>query len=270
QQYLTDAFDNSSEARANQDVGLDGIPNELEAVKFQDFMNAVAGLSPEARARIELDPSADDFQYFLAPDFDLDEPGVLVRYKNINGMENNTPIAGNDLVARSGSPYPDNEDLNQDNTLNELEEYYEYDIDLRPGQLGVGREYIVDRIDAVHEGTNEQVTWYLFRIPVREVENRYGNISGFKSIRYVRMVLTDFAEPVELRLGKIRTNGSCWRGYPGQLMESGLIEPPEPNLDNFSVSVVNLEDNASADPDNNKTPYRIPPGVERDRDNTST
>src|SRR5690606_38703130 len=135
QQYLTDAFDNSSEARANQDVGLDGIPNELEAVKFQDFMNAVAGLSPEARARIELDPSADDFQYFLAPEFDLDEPGVLVRYKNINGMENNTPIAGNDLVARSGSPYPDNEDLNQDNTLNELEEYYEYDIDLRPGQL---------------------------------------------------------------------------------------------------------------------------------------
>src|SRR5690606_6182777 len=93
QQYLTDAFDNSSQARANQDVGLDGIPNNIESTKFQDFMDAVAGISPEARERIELDPSADDFQYFLGPDFDLNEAPILVRYKNINGMENNTPIA---------------------------------------------------------------------------------------------------------------------------------------------------------------------------------
>jgi len=270
QQYLTDAFDNSSQARANQDVGLDGIPNNIESTKFQDFMDAVAGISPEARERIELDPSADDFQYFLGPDFDLNEAPILVRYKNINGMENNTPIAGNDLVARSGSPYPDNEDLNADNTLNELEEYYEYDIDLRPGQLRVGSEYIVDRVDATAEVNGERVTWYLFRIPVREFENRFGNISGFKSIRYVRMVLTDFAEPVVLRFANFRMIGSRWRRYPGQLWESGLIETPEPNLDNFSVSVVNLEDNASPDPDNNKSPYRIPPGVVRDRDNTST
>src|SRR5690606_11378529 len=260
-------FDNSSQARANQDVGLDGIPNEKEATKFEEFMDAVAGLSAEARERIQLDPSADDFRYFL--DYPVG-PQIVERYKNIKGMENNTPIAGHDVVARSGSPYPDNEDLNADNTLNELEEYYEYDIDLRPGQLQIGSEYIVDRIVTTPQQSNEQVTWYLFRIPVREFENRYGNITGFKSIRYIRMVLTDFAEPVVLRFANFRMIGSRWRRYPGQLWESGLIETPEPNLDNFTVSVVNLEDNAAPDPDNNKSPYRIPPGVVRDRDNTST
>lgn len=269
QQYITNAFDNSSSARANQDVGLDGIPSSKETEKFQDFLSNVSGISPDALNRIQTDPSADDFKYFLGSDLDANNAQILERYKNYNGMEGNTPIAGDDLVARSGSPYPDNEDLNADNTLSELEEYYEYDIDLRKGQLSVGSEYIVDKIDANIESSGETVTWYLFRIPVREFENKYGNISGFKSIRYIRMIMTDFAEPVVLRFANFRTIGSRWRRYNSSLWESGLIETPEPNIDNLTVSVVNLEENGQADLANNKSPYRIPPGVVRDRDNTS-
>lgn len=267
QQYITNAFDNSAEARSNQDVGLDGIPDEKEITKFQDFLNSTSGLSPAAQERIRQDPSADDFKYFLNVEPERPE-WIIPRYKDFNGLDGNTPISGNDLVARSGSPYPDNEDLNADNTLSELEEYYEYDIDLRKNQLKIGSEYVVDKIDSVIN--NDNVTWYLFRIPVREFENKYGNISGFKSIRYVRMVMTDFAEPVVLRFANFRMIGSRWRRYNGELWEGGLIETPEPNLDNFTVSVVNLEENGEADPESNKSPYVIPPNVLRDRDNTST
>lgn len=256
QQYLTNAFDNSAASRANQDVGLDGASDAVEETIFP-----VAGP----------DPSADNFQYFLDGIFDDREAGILERYKNYNGMEGNTPISGNELVARSGSPYPDNEDLNADNTLSELEEYYAYNVNLRPGQLEVGTGYVVDKIVTNDNPASENVTWYLFRIPVRDVDqnNIYGNISGFKSIRYMRTIVTGFSEPVVLRFANFRMVGSRWRRYDGDL-HVGLDEASENPLENFSVSAVNLEDNGEADLENNKSPYRIPPGVLRDRDNTST
>ncbi len=143
-QYLTNAFDNSPESRANQDVGLDGLPTEKELNFFQDYLNA---LNPGARAQAQNDPSADNFKYFLGADFDADNAKILERYKQINGQESNSPIiTGDESVTPSGSNIPDNEDLNADNTLSELEEYYEYDIDLEPGELGIGKEYIVDQI----------------------------------------------------------------------------------------------------------------------------
>ena len=267
QQYLTNAFDNSTESRANQDVGLDGLPTEKEVGFFQvDYLN---NLNPGARAVAQNDPSADDFKYFLGADFDADNAKILERYKQINGQDSNSPIiTGDESVTPSGSNIPDNEDLNADNTLSELEEYYEYDIDLKPGELGIGKEYIVDRIQTKGTNSPEQVTWYLFRIPVRQFENKFGNIDGFKSIKYARMILTGYSEPVVLRFANFRMVGSRWRRYADNLRDGGLIPDPEPGADNFTVNVVNLEENAAGD--DQKSPYVIPPGVVRDRDNTSS
>jgi cell surface protein SprA len=265
-QYLTNAFDNSASSRANQDVGWDGLPADKEVTFFQDYLN---NLNPGARAIAQNDPSADNFKYFLGADFDADNAKILERYKQINGQESNSPvITGDEAVTPSGSNIPDNEDLNADNTLSELEEYYEYEIDLKPGQLDIGKEYIVDKI--LTKGTNspEQVTWYLFRIPVRQFENKFGNIDGFKSIKYARMILTGYSEPVVLRFANFRMVGSRWRRYTDNLRDGGLIPDPEPGADNFTVNVVNLEENAAGD--DKKSPYVIPPGVVRDRDNTSS
>jgi cell surface protein SprA len=267
QQYVTNAFDTSPTSRANQDVGLDGASDANEVTKFSDFLSGVPGA---ALPLVQQDPSADNFVYFLDGQYDAASAGILERYKRWNGVENNTPIAGDQQVAASNSPYPDNEDLNADNTLSELEEYYEYDIDLQPGQLEIGEEYVVDRITSTNNPSKEPVTWYLFRIPIREFENKFGNISGFKSIRYIRMIMKDFSQPVVLRFANFRMIGSRWRRYNGELLEGGFVESQEPNLDNFSVSVVNLEDNGQGDAANNKSPYRIPPGVVRDRDPTSS
>ncbi|GAB1444851.1 cell surface protein SprA [Flammeovirgaceae bacterium] len=262
QQYLTGAFDNSAAARVHQDVGLDGVNNEQEAITFSAFVNAV---NPAAKLVVLQDPSADDFQHFFDESLDARNAKILERYKSYNGLENNSPISGSeDQVSKSGTTIPDNEDLSQDNTLSDLNEYYSYNIDLRPSTLQVGKKYIVDQVTNVVNG--DPVTWYLFRIPVRQFDDKVGDINGFKSIRYARVFMTGFSQPVVLRMAKFRTVGNKWRRYEGNLEESSFGESLEPNLDNFSVSVVNVEENGSG---NSEKPAYVPP-LQRDRDVTST
>jgi len=266
QQYLTPAFENSTASRTNQDVGFDGVPTDKEAATFQNFLSQLTG---DALTRAQADPSADNFKYFLGADLDANNAKILERYKEINGQDGNSPIiSGNSDISPSGSQNPDNEDLNADNTLSEEEAYYQYNIDLKPGQLDIGKEYIVDKITRKGKDSPEEVTWYLFRIPVRQPDGKFGEIDGYKSIKYARMILTGYSEPVVLRFANFRMVGSRWRRYTDNLRESALIPDPEPGADNFTVNVVNLEENAAGD--SRKSPYVIPPGVVRDRDNTSS
>jgi cell surface protein SprA len=268
QQYLNNAFSNDAGSRPNQDVGLDGLKNENE-ITFVNYQNFLTTVNPSAKAVVLKDVSADDFQYFLGDELDQKNAQILERYKSYNGMENNSPvISGNEPFAKFGTNIPDNEDLNQDNTLSDLEEYYTYNIDLRPGQLEVGKKYIVDKIVPSDETRklNGEVTWYLFRIPIRQFDEQVGDINGFKSIRYVRTYLTGFTEPVVLRMAKFRAIGNKWRRYTGNLEESKFGEPLEPNLDNFTVSTVNAEENSKGTP---IKPGYVPP-LKRDRDVTST
>jgi cell surface protein SprA len=263
QQYLNSAFHNDPGSRPNQDVGLDGASTEVETKIFSDFINSVAG---PAQNIVLQDPAADNFRHFLNPQYDQEPAaGILQRYKDFSGLENNSPVSGNSLVPESSTAFPDNEDLNQDNTLSDLEEYYVYNMDLRPGQLDVGKNYVVDKIRPTTEATAGEVTWYLFRIPVRQFEEKVGDINDFKSIRYARMYLTGFTEPVVLRFAYFRSVGNRWRRYEQNLIDCQLCELPDPDLDNFSVSVVNVEENGK---ENSEKPAYVPP-LTRDRDITS-
>jgi cell surface protein SprA len=269
QQFLTDAFDASTEARVNQDVGFDGLKDEDEVVHFDGiYLNAIENqLTPQALARIQDDVSADNFQYYLGDRYDDADAKVLERYKDFNGTESNSPVITNlnALYTPSSTNLPDNEDLNGDNTISDLEEYYEYTLNLAPGQLEIGKNFIVDRTTVQKDG--DDINWYQVRIPVRQPTGKYGNISGFKSIRFIRMYLTGFEQPVVVRLTNFQLLGSQWRKYQGNLYERGLYEHPEPYNPNFDVSVVNIEENGSGGV--GKIPYVLPPGIERDRDNTS-
>ncbi|MEO1051261.1 MAG: cell surface protein SprA [Bacteroidota bacterium] len=270
QQFLTNAFDNSEGARQNQDVGLDGISTETEKILFQEsFLDKIRdnNLDPEAINRISDDPAADDFQYFLDESL-TDESSIVVRYKDFNNLENNSPAANTTGFVASGSTLPDNEDLNVDNTLSELEEYYEYQISLDPRTLGVNSPFVVDRIVNTTNNGMDEVNWYLFRIPIRQFTGRVGNINGFKSIRYVRTYMTGFSEPVVLRMANFRLVGSQWRRFTGNLEEARFGEPIEPDISNFIVSAVNIEENGQGN--ETQSPYVLPPGFRRDRDNTST
>lgn len=261
QQFITNAFDNDPASRPNQDVGLDGINSEREQSYFGGFLSSLSGNAFEIAST---DPSADDFRHFLDGSFDTENANIIERYKDFNGMENNSPVSsGNET--RSATNVPDNEDLNRDNTLSELEEYYEYRVELEPGQLS-NNEYVVDQI--TNEVNGDQVTWYLFRIPVRQYDGRFGEINSFKSIKYLRTYLTNFSEPVVLRMANFRLVASRWRRYLAPLSEPGYnVINPTQDFDDFTVSVVNVEENGAGS--EIAPPYVLPPGLNRDRDNTS-
>ncbi len=254
-QYLNNAFDASPTSRANQDVGMDGLNNNEEKSKFP----ATASLN---------DPSSDDFNYFLGGDLDERDAKILERYKNINGQDGNSPIVtSGQSFAQSGSPLPDNEDLNQDNTLSDLEEYYSYNVDLSAGQLDVGKKFIVDKItpkEIAGQPNNDNITWYLFRVPIRNFDDKKGEINGFKSIRYARMLVTGFKDPVVLRFANFRMIGNRWRRYEAPLREAGGSYPDD-NYENLTVSAVNVEDNGQSD---ERKPGYVEP-LKRDRDVTS-
>ncbi|WP_394345419.1 T9SS outer membrane translocon Sov/SprA [Algoriphagus kandeliae] len=268
EQFLIPAFDNSAEARENQDVGLDGLRNEDEADFFRSRFLDRINVNQQALNNILQDVSADAFQYYLDESFDEQNAKILERYKKFNGQEGNSPVEPNQNLSftPSGTNNPDNEDLNTDNTINELENYYEYEIDLRPNNLIVGQNYIVDKVTANVGG--EAVNWYLFRIPVRQPDRIQGNITGFKSIRWIRTYLTDFEQPVVLRMANFRMIGSQWRVFQESLFERGFFEIPEPDNSNVTVDVVGIEENSQGS--DTQSPYVLPPGINRDRDNTST
>ncbi len=261
QQYLTNAFDNNGN-RANQDVGLDGVKDDNEANFYSDYVNSLSGT---ARDAVLQDVSADNFRYFL----DYDEgDNIVERYKSFNGHDGNSPISDNSAFTPTGSTTPDNEDLNSDNTLSELEEYFEYRIDIDPNRLQVGEKYIVDQIVASNpNGQGQDVTWYLFRVPIRQPDGKFGNISGFKSIRYIRTILTGFEDPIVLRLANFRMVGSQWRRYTRSLEGGAASEDKENDPNNLTISVVNIEENSQGNA--TQPPYVLPPGIQRDRDNTS-
>ncbi|HCW07325.1 MAG TPA: cell surface protein SprA [Cytophagales bacterium] len=258
-QYLNNAFDNNPSSRVHQDVGLDG-KNSADEQMFFGNKNST---NPNIYANIA-DPSADDFHYYLGGDLDSNNAQIIERYKYYNGMENNSPIVtGAQPYAASGSNIPDNEDLNGDNTLTDQEAYYSYSVPLVPGQIDVGKKYVVDKITP---SGHPDVTWYLYRIPIRDFEGQFGEINGFKTIKYIRMIMTGFTQPVVLRMANFRTVGQRWRQYAGNLQESSLTQVIEPNLDNFTVSTVNIEENGQGDA--SKPGYVEP--LARDRDVTST
>jgi cell surface protein SprA len=267
-QFVNNAFSNTTGSRGLQDVGLDGLQNSEESSFFQDYLNS---LPANIRAEIEADASADNFKFYLGGDFDGRDAKIIERYKYYNNTEGNSPENTGGQFVQSGTNFPDNEDLNTDNSISDLEEYYEYKISIRPQDLVVGRNYIVDKIEVrdpkITKNGQDVVTWYQFRIPVREFNEKIGNINGFKSIRFMRLYLTDFEKPIVLRMAQFQMVANQWRRFLGDLKDKGLQLPSEPYDPSFVVSVVNLEENGKVN--NTTIPYTIPPGFVRDTDITT-
>ena len=72
-------------------------------------------------------PSGDKFHYFRGSDYDAQQLDILSRYKRYNGTEGNSEES-TEAYNTASRTTPDVEDLNQDNTLNTNEKYFEYKI----------------------------------------------------------------------------------------------------------------------------------------------
>lgn len=265
------AFDNSRgmESRRLQDVGLNGLTTEEEKT-YSTYANYVsdfrARLSGDAIARMQddafsplNDPAGDNFRHYRGEEQDRRQMNILDRYKYYNGTEGNSLAAeGSGAYSTASKSTPDVEDTDNDNTLNENETYYQYRVSLRPQDMVVGTNFIADKRQVsvqLRNGTTGSVNWYQFKIPVREYTHRVGNIRGFNSIRFMRMFLTDFDEPVFLRFATLQLMRSEWRIYAHDLASGGSLA----GQGTLEVSAVNIEENADRTPVN----YVLPPGVTR-------
>ncbi|HEY0433531.1 MAG TPA: cell surface protein SprA, partial [Chitinophagaceae bacterium] len=211
-------------------------------------------------------PSNDDFKNYR-DDAYTDKDGILARYKDFNNPQGNSPVANtNSQFTNAETLYPDQEDLNRDNTMNETEEYFQYRVDLRPGMNPTNNPYITDvRTANVHlpDGTTRNENWFLFRIPVSSFQNKVGNIPDFKSIRFIRMFLTNFDDTVVCRFGKLELIRNQWRKFEFNLDSTGnYANLPANDPVSTNVLAVNVEENDAREP----IPYRTPPGIERQQE----
>lgn len=266
QTTVTYAFATTKGSRALQDLGYNGLNNEEEQkfASYQDFLTYARSHTNQAVFdSIWADPANDDYHYYRGSDWDRVQASILQRYKHINNPQGNSPDTDNrnERYDTSYKTAPDVEDINQDYTLNEYEKYYQYKVSIRPEDLVVGQNYIVDKrvtSPKLRNGQSEEITWYQFRIPVREYQKRVGSINDFTSIRFMRMFLTNFEKPIVLRFGTFDLVRGEWRQYQQNLTNSASTSG------SMSVSAVSIEEN------NTKTPvnYVLPPGISREQDPT--
>lgn len=273
-QSLVDAFDNQPAARPFQDVGFDGLRDEDERAFFErqylEIINQKYGASSLAYTQALNDPSGDNFHYFRGTDFDdnTQYESILERYKRYNGPDGNSPASqfSNENYSTTGTTRPDVEDINRDNTLSESERYFQYRISLHPDNMEVGTGYITDMREGDGRLTKEngdpiRTKWYQFKIPIRRPSKVVGNISDFRSIRFMRMFMKEFEEPIVLRFATLELVRSDWRKYEYSLLAPGEFVPNDEQSGTvFETAAINIEENGSRTP----IPYVLPPGIERE------
>jgi len=254
-QSLVYAFNTNEEDRQLQDVGLDGLSDAEEASIFTNGPTK--------------DPAGDNYQYFLQA-----EGGILERYKNYNGLENNTPIQFSD-TDRGNTTEPDTEDVNRDQSMNTIDSYFEYRVPIfKTMQVG-NHPFITDvrediKVNAPN-GDEYTTRWIQFKIPIQKsyYENTsfasyfdaVNEINDLRSIRFMRMLLKGFENEVVFRFGTLDLVRSDWRRYNKSLNEEVLVNQNT----TVDISTVNVLENENRVPVN----YVLPPEIQREQINNN-
>ena len=275
-QPVVSSFDNDPTARELQDIGLDGLNDADERVQYANIVAQIKAITnTQAGNTFAADPSGDDFQYYRTPDLDAQKAGILQRYAKYNGTEGNSKTSQQSqaelgIQTSASTSIPDGEDLNHDNTMSVADEYFQYKVSMRPADLVVGQNFVSDKLTAsvkLANGTTQNVNWYQFRIPINGYQSKVGNIQDFKSIGFIRMFLTQFADTTVLRFATIQLVRGDWRTFNAENNPLNVIADPSipnPPLDNsnLNVATVNIEQNGNRTP----IPYVLPPGIQRQKD----
>ncbi|MFV9552338.1 cell surface protein SprA [Algibacter sp. PT7-4] len=253
-QSLIYTFDSTGDERNNQDVGYDG---------YDDSEEAPADDTRFAPFNGKEDPAKDNYAYFLNT-----EGNIFERYKKYNGVQGNTPDTFTN-TDRAANTQPDVEDINRDNTMNTIDSYFEYELDLTRANLPQSqadfdnmsdanplKEFLrdfKDRPRAFPNGDTRNVRWYQFRIPVQGSHVKaVGGINDLRSVRFTRIYLKDFQEATVFRFGTLDLVRSDWRRYTQALDKDDPT--PEDDQTSFSVGVIGTLENEGS--------YQRPPGIE--------
>ena len=254
-QSLLYAFNTVDEDRQRQDVGLDGLNDEEERLVYTN--------GPVK------DPAGDNYSYFLQG-----QGGVVERYKDFNGTDGNSPIAFSD-TNRGSTAEPDTEDVNRDQTMNTIDSYFEYKIPIRKGMTVGNHPFVTDVRENVSvdlpNGQNLTTRWIQFKVPIDKSYYQgtnfapyFDNINGIqdlRSIRFMRMLLNGFDQPVVLRFGTLDLVRGDWRRYNRSLNEQLSAS----NNTTVDITTVNILENENRIPVN----YVLPPEIQREQINNN-
>ncbi|RAJ11240.1 T9SS outer membrane translocon Sov/SprA [Arenibacter echinorum] len=252
-QSLIYAFDADENNRGLQDIGFDGLTDAEEAT--YTFEGGITYNGPAE------DPAMDNYEYFLNR-----EGSILERYLNYNNPDGNSPVQLSNSD-RGSTTLPDVEDIDRDGTMNTVNSYYEYRINIKPGTT-INDKYVTDIKEGVTRslpnGNTLNERWIQYKIPLSDFTDAVGGISDFRSISFMRMYLTGFSNDVVLRFATLDLVRGDWRTYTNSL---------QPDVDSdasddgtlVDVNAVNIEENAARTP----IPYVLPPGVARERLNNN-
>lgn len=250
-QGLVYAFDADETNRGLQDVGFDGLADGEEAAIYDNN-------PPE-------DPALDNYQYYLNREGD-----ILTRYLDFNNPDGNSPVSvGN--IDRGSNTLPDVEDIDRDLTMNTINSYYEYRIEIKPNTT-VNDKYVTDILETeavpeseVPDGRPLSRRWIQYKIPLTDFTDAVGGIADFRSISFLRMYLTGFTSPAVLRFGTLDLVSGDWRTYLKTLQDPDVDADPTDDNTAIDVNAVNIEENSDRSP----IPYVLPPGVQRERLNNN-
>ena len=248
-QSLIYAFDTTGQERTNQDVGYDGYNDSEEIVAFG--------------AAFGEDPAKDNYTYFLNTNGDIFE-----RYKKFNGVEGNTPDTFSN-TDRGANTQPDVEDINRDNTMNTIDSYFEYELEVNRQNLPETqaefdnlspanplKDFLKDlkiRPRSLPNGNTVDVRWYQIRVPVQGSHVKViGGITDLRSVRFSRIYLKEFTENTVFRFGTIDLVRSDWRRYT-QSFDKNDPDPEDPQTD-FRVGIIGTLENEGS--------YQSPPGID--------
>ncbi|MEL6355976.1 MAG: cell surface protein SprA, partial [Bacteroidota bacterium] len=270
-QQINRGFDNDPATREAQDIGLDGLTDAGELDKFANYVQQITGVDPVAGAIVARDPANDNFHFWNSSRYP-ENSDLFTRYKAFNKPQGNSRSNANTGTnfRQSSTNLPDSEDLNRDNTLNESESYFQYEIPLRqdpmnPRELDLSETpFITDRLEDVGPNTgNTGRIWYRFRVPVNTPnKTSIGGIQDFRSIRFLRMYLRGFETATTLRFGSLELVRNSWRRYTRDFVDEDTppIIPGDDDTE-FSVDAVNIEENSRRQP----FAYTLPNGIAREQ-----
>ena len=269
---ITTAFSNNAADRPFQDIGLDGMNDVSERNHFAHYLSTLSGEFGSGSPiynNASIDPSNDDFMNYRDASYDNSKTGVLGRYKNVNNPEGNSPIAtAGQTTISAFTLYPDQEDLNHDNTMNTLEQYFEYKVNFNPDRrldTTNGTSYITDTINFTPTGGGVNQTWYQMTIPLAEYYQNVGNTPDFRSIQFIRMYMYGWSDSVVLRFAQLQLVRNSWRSFSYVIDTTGNMTLLPNSNTSFNVTAVNIEQNSKRFPIN----YVSPPGVLRQQELSS-
>jgi len=280
--------------RITEDLGLDGLPSfpgnlfeqqggaGTEQFVFREFLESldqtVSTRHPDILARekvkAQLDPSADDYYYFLNDSFfgnnQLFPGGASIQERFTRffpGHELNTFDAHQKLGPpgenTGNSRVPDSEDINLNSASDTDNSYFQYEVPLnlsilndlaQPQNTG---DYIINEIESKGGGGTG---WYLVRIPIRDFTRRVGGIQNFTLMESIRIWTTGHTSPITIRFAALELVGSQWRSSTivNTTDADGLMILPEDPITGARITIesVNNEENPN---------YEIPSGAVRNR-----